>query len=84
MSTGKAPSKRFDRVLIMLQKQPPQMFFKIAVLKKFANHRKTPVLESDYNFIEKETLARTLFYRPYLDDCFYQYSCFREKFAKVL
>ena len=61
MSTGKAPSKRFDRVLIMLQKQPPQMFFKIAVLKKFANHRKTPVLESDYNFIEKETLARTLF-----------------------
>ena len=61
MSTGKAPSKRFDRVLIMLQKQPPQMFFKIAVLKKFANHRKTPVLESDYNFIEKETLARTRF-----------------------
>ena len=61
MSTGKAPSKRFDRFLIMLQKQPPQMFFKIAVLKKFANHRKTPVLESDYNFIEKETLARTLF-----------------------
>ena len=41
------------------QKQPPEMFCKVDVLRIFAKiHRKTPVSETLCNFIKKESLAQ--------------------------
>ena len=41
------------------QKQPPEMFCKVGVLRIFAKiHRKTPVSETLCNFIKKESLAQ--------------------------
>ena len=39
----------FSVAILKNQKQPLVMFFKIGVLKKFAQFRKTPVLESVFN-----------------------------------
>ena len=62
----------------LLQKQPPEVFYKKADLKNFAiSHRKTPVLESLFNKVADLQACNVIKKRL-------QYGCFPVNIAKSL